>query len=380
MEVHFGVAGIPLTCKGRTLKDSIDDVHALELEAMEVQLFRFPIFERDDRFKLGILARELEVELSVHAPYYMDFFGTPEARERSMENIKESFLIAHELQASPVVTHLGLYNDKTPTQALKEAIKVTSELVAYAEEKGYKCKLGIETSGREKLFGSLEEVMMLVEEVPELVPVINFGHIHAREEGILRKKLAFQRIFDQVLEVTGSNNFYTHFSGVSHQDGNKIKDTPIKKSDIKFDALAKCLFDNQDFEVTIISSSPLLEHDAQYMQLVMDRYAKRYERKKKLEEEKAKIQEVQEKKNVSDPDKIESEEGAGEEKPAKKEKEVKDEKKGTSEKKPASKNKTSVKKPAAKKSTAKKSAKKPPKKKTKTKKSQPKKKSPSKKK
>lgn len=288
MTVSFGVAGIPLTCKGRTLKDSIDDVHALELEYMEVQLLRFPIFQKDDLFKLGILSKELEVGLSVHSPYYMDILGSKNAQKRSIGNIKGSLKIAKLLQGNEVVTHLGLYNDMPKSKALKKVIEHATELVDYIKDKNIECRLGFETSGRKKIFGSLDEILMIVDEVPECIPIINFGHIHAREEGILRKKRAFQEIFNEVRAVTNNTDFYTNFSGVIHQDGNKIMDTPIKKSDIKFDALAKCLLDNPDYNTKIISSSPLLEHDAQYMKLVYERYFERKIRKQMREKEQKK--------------------------------------------------------------------------------------------
>ena len=297
MTVYFGIAGIPLTCKGRTLKDSIDDIHALDLDAMEAQLLRFPIFQNENCNELGILAHELNVSISVHSPYYMDLFGNSNARKRSQENIKNSIAVASDLKAKVVVGHMGLYNDFTPSKAMNQAIDDGGDLVAHIEENEYSCRLGFETSGREKVFGSLEEILTLVEEVPELMPIINFGHIHAREMGILRKKEAYQSIFDQTIATTGEKTFYTHFSGVDHKNGNKRMDTPIKKSDIKFEPLAECLLDNPDYNVTIISTSPLLEHDAQYMKLILERIELRKEAKEKRRKAKeAKKKEAQEKK------------------------------------------------------------------------------------
>ena len=281
MPVYFGIAGIPLTCKGRTLKDSIDDIHALDLDAMEAQLLRFPIFQNENCMELGILARELNVTLSVHTPYYMDIFGSKGSRERSLENIKKSIAVANDLNASVVVSHLGLYNSYSPSKAMNQAIDDGSDLIAYLEEKEHTCRLGFVTSGREKVFGSLEEILTLVEEVPPLMPIIDFGHIHARERGILRKKEAYQSIFDQTIATTGEKIFYTHFSGVDHKNGNKRMDTPIKKSDIKFEPLAETLLENPDYDVTIISTSPLLEHDAQYMKLILERIELRKEAKEK---------------------------------------------------------------------------------------------------
>src|SRR3989304_8705156 len=44
--IRFGPSGIPLSCKGRTLRDGIEDVHNLGLSAMEVQLVRVNVLER----------------------------------------------------------------------------------------------------------------------------------------------------------------------------------------------------------------------------------------------------------------------------------------------------------------------------------------------
>ncbi|MCX8174452.1 MAG: endonuclease IV, partial [Thermoplasmata archaeon] len=44
--IKFGPAGIPLSCKGRTLRDGIVDVHSLGLTALEYQILRVNVIER----------------------------------------------------------------------------------------------------------------------------------------------------------------------------------------------------------------------------------------------------------------------------------------------------------------------------------------------
>ena len=95
--------------------------------------------------------------------------------------------------------------------------------------------------------------------------------------GALKKKEDFQELFDKVKKFT-KGNFYTHFSGVEHEDGNEIRYTPIKKGDLKFEPLAECILDN-DYDMTIISGSPLLEHDAMYMKVILERVLAKREAK-----------------------------------------------------------------------------------------------------
>src|SRR2546430_8767273 len=64
--IRFGPSGIPLSCKGRTLRDGIEDIHNLGLTAMEVQLVRVNLNERyagDE--DLGRTLREIPGELVV---------------------------------------------------------------------------------------------------------------------------------------------------------------------------------------------------------------------------------------------------------------------------------------------------------------------------
>ncbi len=56
-----------------------------------------------------VLARALDVDLTLHAPYYVDFFGSADAREQSTRQIQWAGVLAHGLGARLAVTHLGFY-------------------------------------------------------------------------------------------------------------------------------------------------------------------------------------------------------------------------------------------------------------------------------
>jgi deoxyribonuclease-4 len=281
MFVRFGPAGIPLSCKGRTLKDGLEDIYALELNAMEIQLVRGVGQKIDNAEEISVLAEELDIHLSVHTPYYMDLLGTPEGVERSMENIKWAGILADQLGAKVVNTHLGLYGSKSKKQVMEIAVKNIRYLRNWFKKQKLKPKLGLETSGKQRVFGSLDEILAVCKRVSGTVPVLNFAHIHAYEGGILKKKDNFQEIFTKTEKILKTKTFYTHFSGVEHDNGNKKRCTPIKKGDMRFDPLADCILDNKDYELTIISGSPLLEHDAMYMKVILDRVQQKREAKAK---------------------------------------------------------------------------------------------------
>ena len=106
----------------------------------------------------------------------------------------------------------------------------------------------------------------VVNHVEGTIPVLNLAHIHARGHGRLRTSEDYGELFDQVRETIGTKEFYCHFSGVEHRMGNAMHYTQIKKSDLNFEPLAEFIIEDGSWlDMTLISDSPLLEHDAMYM-------------------------------------------------------------------------------------------------------------------
>ncbi|HEX9710708.1 MAG TPA: TIM barrel protein [Candidatus Thermoplasmatota archaeon] len=226
----------------------------------------------------GSLARDLDVHLTIHAPYYMDLLGDEYVSTRSMDAIIYGGVVADALRAPMLVTHLGLYHAASREDSMHNVLAKLKEIEAGYVARKVKARLGLETSGKQMVFGQLEEVLSVCQKVKRCQPVLNFAHIHAREKGLLKRPEEFQEVFDRTKELIGTDVFYTQFSGVQHEGGNERRYTPIKKGDLRFEPLAECMLEN-DFDVTIISSSPLMEHDAMYMKVIYERLALRKEMK-----------------------------------------------------------------------------------------------------
>ncbi len=338
--IRFGPAGIPLSCKGRTLKDGVEDVHNLSLTALEIQMVRAgaytrypdeeevglgikditegfvvelfrdgapicdpnePIEEEDELiympsgitdnfgelYQVGDMAKRLDVNISLHTPYYMDLGSNNELTDTCLNSIRHAGLIVNALSGDIVVTNLGLYTGKLPEEEIDEnIINNVVELMEWWKDNGLTPRLGVEITGQQSVFGSLDQVLDLCEQVEGVVPVLNFPHYHSRTNGSLIDSDDFLEVLQQV-EPYCEGGIHTAFAGVEHEDGNERRLTPIKKGDLKFEPLAEALCEIKP-NATIISSSPLLEHDAMYMRIINERVlskrvAKAIKEKKKAE-------------------------------------------------------------------------------------------------
>ena len=326
--IRFGPAGIPLSCKGRTLRDGIADVHHLGLTAMEVQFIKVnhltravldeeigkpardllqqlvvsvgpsdhqggtpdlvamtsPLRRRDsitsltwslakdyaDLQQTRNLAKALDTDLTLHAPYYVDFFGSSDAREQSIRQIQWAGVLAQGLGARLVVTHLGFYGPGDRADSIHQLTEIVSELSGWLTKysKGT-VRLAIEPSGHPDVFGSREEVLELVRRVKGTVPVLNLPHVAARERTSFEEAEELDPVVKEFVRAT-DGPLYLNFSGVEFYGPGEFRLTPIKRGLVRFDPLAELLAE-RDFDVTVISSSPLLEHDAMYMKLLYER-------------------------------------------------------------------------------------------------------------
>ncbi len=268
--IRIGQAGIPLSCKGRTNKDGlVYTKEILDLNAMEVQFVRgLYVMDDEEAVFMKEYAQENDVELHVHAPYYINLAGDDEVK-LSIEKAMSSASLANKMGAKTVVIHPGYYGEKSPLETLKLIVKNTKALQDLMLEESLNVRLGLETMGKQKVFGSLDEIIKVCEQVPGVLPVIDIGHIHARGDGCLKKQEDFEEVFDK-LSVLDLDHYLIHVTGVLYENGNEQYHLPVKKGDMPIGPLIDTILDH-DYNVTLVSESPLLEHDAVYLRLQVEK-------------------------------------------------------------------------------------------------------------
>jgi deoxyribonuclease-4 len=264
----------------------MDDITVLGLDAMEVQTVRTIQPQHFDQYwQAGILSWNSDFEMNMHGPYYAELLGSTRERNRTLSKMETSLQAGKIINARHLTFHVGPYGDNEPGSETNEQVanvlagvvdRVREVWGDAEEEEDYAAfpwvheaepsLVGVETSGQQDLWGTVEEVLEVCNHVEGTVPVLNMGHIHARGHGRLRTSEDYAELFDQARETFGGSTFYCHFAGVEHRMGNALHYTQIKKSDLKFEPFAEYLAEEGDWmDITIISDSPLLEHDAMYM-------------------------------------------------------------------------------------------------------------------
>jgi deoxyribonuclease-4 len=214
-------------------------------------------------------ALENDVEVHVHAPYYLNLAGSGDEVEMTFEKILRSAEMAENIGAKSVIIHPGFYGDQSEKKTLKLIVKNLKKVTGMMKKEKMKSKIGLETMGKQKVFGTLEEIIEVCKTVKEAIPVVDLAHIHARGNGKLKDREDFEAVFES-LKPLKLKHYLIHVTGVLYENGNELYHLPIKKGDMPLAPLIEIIIDN-NYDVTLISESPLLEHDAIYIRLQVEK-------------------------------------------------------------------------------------------------------------
>jgi deoxyribonuclease-4 len=208
--------------------------------------------------RLGELARESGLALSVHAPIPA-FLGHLERSKKyrmSIGMLDHSAGIAVACGAAPVVFHPGFLLGRDRDAAIEAVIEQLGELRERLEAKGRAVPFGVEVMGRVRELGTLEDVLAISRSLPWVRPVIDFAHLHAVSDGAFTHPGAFEEALaaaDAAIEPGAP--FHIHFSDISYANRNEKSHLPYGQGTLRAEPLAAAL---TRFErpATIIGESP----------------------------------------------------------------------------------------------------------------------------
>ena len=175
---------------------------------------------------IGEKAREHGILMSLHTPYYISLSGVEEEKRlKSIEYIRKSLRAAELLGADTIVIHSGSAAKITREEAMALS-KDTLARVA-AEFADTKVRLGIETMGKINQLGTLDEVIEQCRVSPIFAPVVDFGHLNARNVGGAFPDVDhYRRVFDRIGEALGdavAKDLHCHFSKIEYTDKGEKK-------------------------------------------------------------------------------------------------------------------------------------------------------------
>ncbi len=227
MSAKFGPAGSAESFKTMGYKSSLqipEYLNKFGLNAFEYQCGRGVNIGEDKARQLGVIAKEKGITLSLHAPYYISMSSVEEEKRlNSVNYILASARAVNAMGGDRIVVHTGSCGKISREKALELAIDTMKiSLDALKSEGLSHIHICPETMGKVNQLGTLHEVMELCKVDDSLIPCIDFGHLNARDLGVIKSKDDYDAILTEIKNNLGSDRlscFHSHFSKIEYTNG-----------------------------------------------------------------------------------------------------------------------------------------------------------------
>lgn len=231
IEARFGPAGNSESFAAEGFKKSEDApawIAARGLTAFEYQCGRGVRCGEDTAKRIGAAARAHGVQMSIHAPYFINLSSEESERmEKNIGYVLDTARLAVPLGAVRMVVHCGGQGKLTRERAMRNTHEnVKNILRALEEEHLTGCAVCLETMGKKSVLGSAEEVCELVAADERLLLCIDFGHLNCRTGGGMSTREDVARLFDRLENGIGAERtriLHAHFSHIEYNDKGEVR-------------------------------------------------------------------------------------------------------------------------------------------------------------
>lgn len=183
----------------------------------------------DERaLSIGAAFKAAGVEISVHAPYYINLANPDEEMaEKSYNYILQSAQKVKLMQGNRVVFHPASQGKMSREQA----VELTKQRLHTLKDRVYAAGLDDiifcpETMGKLGQIGTIEEITEFCKIDKIFIPAVDFGHVNAREWGSLKTEQDYTERLKYMIDNLGyekMKNFHVHFSKIEYSAKGEVR-------------------------------------------------------------------------------------------------------------------------------------------------------------
>ena len=199
------------------------------IDAFEYSFGRGITLNEKTAKEIGNAFRDAGVEMSAHAPYFINLANPdPEMIKKSYAHITNSLKKVKDFGGSRVVVHPATQGKMQREDAVNLMVENAKGLIDVLDELGYGdgYKICFETMGKLAQLGTVDEIIKVCSLDERFYPCIDFGHINAREQGILKSALNYNTIVQKMSDFLPKHkvlNMHVHFSKIEYGAKGEIR-------------------------------------------------------------------------------------------------------------------------------------------------------------
>ncbi len=268
-KLNFLTAGMPLsTPKNKGYEGAFQIIEEMGLDGMEVEFVHGVRMSQETRQYLKQISQEKGFILTSHGPFYINLNSKEEEKvEASVQRIIETAQAAHDFGGYSITYHAAFYMGGDKESVYNQVKTQTQKIINTLEQKKIKVWIRPETTGKATQWGDYEEIIRLSKEFEQVLPCIDFSHVHARTAGEYNTYDEFCKILDRISSELGDNainNFHAHLAGIEYTAKGEKRHLILEESNMNYKDLLKAM---KSFGVkgALVCESPNIETDTKIL-------------------------------------------------------------------------------------------------------------------
>lgn len=263
-KLNFLTAGVPLSAGGKGYDIGFKILDEMDLDGLELEFVRGVRISDKSR----VAVENSKKVITAHAPFYVNLNAREEDKvEASVQRIIETAEVANELGGYSITYHAAYYLGMEAELVFKQVVEQTRKIVDALAKTNNKIWIRPETTGKATQWGDLAEIVKLSKEFEQVLPCVDFSHLHARYNGIVNTYDEFAQIFETIGNELGQvalDNFHAHVAGIEYGAKGEKKHLNLEESDFNYKDLLKA-FKAFDVKGAVVCESPNIEDDAKLL-------------------------------------------------------------------------------------------------------------------
>lgn len=270
-ELKFLTAGMPLrTDKKRGYENALEILDEMNLDGIEVEFVQG--VRMSEKSRQVVKDASEKYVFTAHGPFFINLNAREQEKiDASITRIIDTATVANEFGGYSITYHAAFYLGNDKDVVFKRVADRTAQIIEILEKDNNKIWIRPETTGKATQWGDIDEIIKLSKEFKQVLPCVDFSHIHARSGGAFNTYDEFCEILEKIATNLGDeaiNNFHAHLAGIAYTAKGEKNHLPLEESDMNYKDLLKAM-KNFNVKGVVVCESPNIEDDCK---LISDYY------------------------------------------------------------------------------------------------------------
>jgi deoxyribonuclease-4 len=267
-KLNFLTAGMPLQTDKRGYENAFEILKDMELDGLEVEFVHGVRMSEQTRAYLKQITQNQGFILTSHGPFYINLNSKENEKvEASVQRIIETAQAAHDFGGYSITYHAAFYMGGDKETVYNQVKTQTAKIIEALEKENIDVWIRPETTGKATQWGDYEEIIQLSKEFEQVLPCVDFSHVHARTAGDYNTYDEFCLILERIATELGQraiDNFHAHLAGIEYTNKGEKRHLILQDSDMNYKDLLKAL---KSFGVkgALVCESPNIETDTKIL-------------------------------------------------------------------------------------------------------------------